>query len=104
MNDEIVLLAKTKSNTIEVLIFRALTDFILVNKVLRQYDDMKDEIKNLKTSTVETIRQNNIILLFEIQKKYIKSKPESCKAKQGKPMLLSKWALCDSKKWSFVKQ
>ena len=56
MNDEIVLLAKTKSNTIEVLIFRALTDFILVNKVLRQYDDMKDEIKNLNTSTVETIR------------------------------------------------
>ena len=84
MNDKIVLLAKTKSNTIEVLISRALNDFVLVNNVLRQYDDMKDEIKNVKTSTVEAIRQSNIILLFEIQKKYIKSKPESCKGKTRK--------------------
>ena len=56
MNDKIVLLAKTKSNTIEVLISRALNDFVLVNNVLRQYDDMKDEIKTVKTSTVEAIR------------------------------------------------
>ena len=26
------------------------------------------------------------------------------KAKQGKPMLLSKWALCHGKEWSSVKQ
>ena len=27
-------------------------EFVLVNNVLREYDDMKDEIKNLKTSSI----------------------------------------------------
>ena len=27
-------------------------EFVLVNSVLREYDDMKDEIKNLKTSSI----------------------------------------------------
>ena len=59
-HDRIVILAKTKLNTIEVLISNALIDscishneFIPVNNVLREYDDMKEEIQNLKTSTVK---------------------------------------------------
>ena len=55
-DDKIVLSAKTKLNSIEVLICKALIDlnishdeFILVNNVLKEYDDMKKEIKNLKT-------------------------------------------------------
>ena len=55
-DDKIVLSAKTKLNSIEVLISKALIDlnishdeFILVNNVLNEYDDMKKEIKNLKT-------------------------------------------------------
>ena len=55
-DDKIVLSAKTKLNSIEVLICKALIDlnishdeFILVNNVLKEYDDMKEEIKNLKT-------------------------------------------------------
>ena len=51
-----MLSAKTKLNSIEVLISKALIDlnishdqFILVNNVLKEYDDMKKEIKNLKT-------------------------------------------------------
>ena len=54
--DKIVLLAKTKLNTIEVLISKAIIDsftshdeFLLLNKVLREYDDMKKK-KNLKNS------------------------------------------------------
>ena len=50
---------KTKLNTIEVLISRALIDsyishneFVSVNNYLRKYDDMNEGIKNLKTSTV----------------------------------------------------
>ena len=46
--DKIVLLAKTKLNTIEVLISKAIIDsftshdeFLLLNNVLREYDDMK---------------------------------------------------------------
>ena len=47
------MLIKTKLNSIEVLIFKALIDsyinhdkFISVNNVLRGYNEMKEEIKN----------------------------------------------------------
>ena len=60
--DELVLLAKSKLTNIEVLISKALTDsnisydeFVLVNDVLKEYDDMKEEIKKLKTSSVNQI-------------------------------------------------
>ena len=46
-------------NSIEVLISKSLIDscishdeFALVNNVLKEYDDMKEEIKNLKASAV----------------------------------------------------
>ena len=55
-HDKIVLLAKTKLNSIEVLISKALIDsnsnhdeFILINNVSKEYDDMKEEIKNLNS-------------------------------------------------------
>ena len=51
-HDKIVLLAKTKLNTIEVLISKVLInssisyeEFFSVNKVLREYDDIKEEMK-----------------------------------------------------------
>ena len=53
--DKIVLLAKSKLNNMEVLISKVLIDsnishyeFVLINNVLREYDNMKEEIKNLK--------------------------------------------------------
>ena len=53
---KIVLLAKSKLNSIEVLISKALIDsvvshhkFVLINNILKEYDEMKEEIKNLKT-------------------------------------------------------
>ena len=53
---KIVLLAKSKLNIIKVLIFKALinsnrshNEFVLINKVLKEYDEMKKEIKDLKT-------------------------------------------------------
>ena len=55
-HDKIVLLAKSKLNSIEVLVTNVLIDsnifhgeFILINNVLKEYDDMKEEIKNIKT-------------------------------------------------------
>ena len=54
-HDKIVLLAKSKLNSIEVLIFKALIDsvishdeFFLINNMLKEYNEMKDKIKNLK--------------------------------------------------------
>ena len=55
-NDQIVLLTKSKLNKIEVLICEALTnsniihdEFATINSAFKEYDDIKEEIKNLKT-------------------------------------------------------
>ena len=55
-HDEIVLLAKSKLNTIEVLISQASIDsnishdkVVSINNVLKAYDDREEEVKNLKT-------------------------------------------------------
>ena len=59
---KMLLLGRAKLNSTEVLISRVLTnsyishdEFISVNNVLREYDDIKKEIKNLKTSTTKTL-------------------------------------------------
>ena len=61
-HDKIVLLRKDKLNTIEVLISKALIDsyishdeFVSVNNVLKEYNKMKEEIKNPETSVECTI-------------------------------------------------
>ena len=58
-HDKIRVLAKTRTNGIEVLISRALIDsfiscnvFASVNNVLKEHDDMKELIKKFKTLTV----------------------------------------------------
>ena len=55
-HDKMVLLAKTKLNSIKVLISKALIDsnishddYVVINNVLKEFDKMKKEIKNLKT-------------------------------------------------------
>ena len=54
-HDKIVLLAKSKLNNIEFLIFKTFIDsvishdeFVLINNVLKEYDEMKEEIKKFK--------------------------------------------------------
>ena len=58
-HDKIVLLGEFKLNSKEVLISKALTDsyithneFVLLNNMLEEHDDIKGEIKNLKSKTV----------------------------------------------------
>ena len=55
-HDQTVFLAKSKSNKIEVLISKALFDsnishdeFFFINNVLKEYDEINEKIKNLKT-------------------------------------------------------
>ena len=50
-HDKIVLLAKSKLNSIEVLIFKALIDSVIIHDefILKEYNEMKEKIKNLKT-------------------------------------------------------
>ena len=58
-HDKIVMLAKSTLNSIETLLSKALVDsnishdeFVLINNMLKEYDNMKEEIKNLKTQIV----------------------------------------------------
>ena len=55
-HDKIVFLAKSKLNSIEFLISKALIDsvishdgFILINNLLKEHNKIKEEFKNLKT-------------------------------------------------------
>ena len=55
-HDKMLLLVKSKLNRIEALNSKALSDsnishdeFILMNNVRKEYDEMKEEISNLKT-------------------------------------------------------
>ena len=57
-HDKLVLLEKSKLNSIEVLISKALInsvishdEFVLINNVLKEYDEMKEEIKNVLNKT-----------------------------------------------------
>ena len=52
-HDKKVLLAKSKSNSIEILIFKSLIEFIishdefvLINNALKEYDDKKEDVKS----------------------------------------------------------
>ena len=61
-HDKIVLLAETKLNTIDILISKVLIDlyinydeFFSVNNVLREYNEMKEEIKNPENAREYTI-------------------------------------------------
>ena len=58
-HDKIILLAKSKLNSIEVLISEALINsvisqdkFVFINNVLKENDEMKEEVKNLRLNRV----------------------------------------------------
>ena len=83
-------------------------EFILIYNVLKEYDDMKEEIKNLRTETVHEIfhRIYKTMLLncLKCRKKTKSKKPQVLKTKNGNITLLSKCELCDSKKSKFIKE
>ena len=65
-----ILLARSKLNSIEVLFSKALIGsdispdkFVLINNVVKEYDNMKEGIENL------VYLENNFIILFEVHKK-----------------------------------
>ena len=100
------MLANGNLNTIEVLICKALIEsyivhdeFVSVNYVLREYDDVKETIKSPKTSVVyqkiQTIFKKTISYCLKCWKN-IESKILSIPKKtKGKLMLLSKREVSD---------
>ena len=111
-----MLLAKSMLNIIEVLLSGALIDSYIThndilsgNNVIREYGDMKEVIKNLKTSTVH---QRPLRIYKTMLSYYLKSTKKTTEIKnshialrnQGKLVLLSKYLLWDSKKSRFIKE
>ena len=93
--NKIVLLGKSKLNSIEVLISNVLTDsvishneFVLINNVLKEYNEMKEAIKNLKTQKKKKTESNN---------------QNVARTKNGRIMLLSNSVVCDSKNRNLLK-
>ena len=76
--------------------------------MLKEYDDMKEEIKNLKTSTVHKRFKSDYKTVLshclKCRKNSESKDPRVANTNKAKPMLLSKSAVCDSKKSRFIKQ
>ena len=104
-----MLLVKGQLNTIEVRISEALIDsyishdkFVSVNNMLREYNEMKEEIKNLKTSVKYITKTMEIYCVS--WKKYTANETSSVrKTNQNRLMLLSNCAICGKKKSTFIK-
>ena len=105
-----MLLGKDKLKAIKFLISKALIDsyishdeFISVNNVLRENNEMKEEKNNGETSVEYTIWKTMETYCFSY-KKYTASEISSIrKIKQNRLMLLSNCALCGKKKSTFIK-
>ena len=85
--------------------FVSYNEFVLANNMLKDYSDMKKEIKSLdfcNSSKILIYLWNNVTL-FEVLKKCRKSKPKSPNDKKTRIMLLSKCSVCDSKNSRFIK-
>ena len=110
------MLAKSKLNSIDVLISEALIDsvishdeFFLINHRQKEYDKITEEIKKLKTSSLGLsyakahqrflLTYETILSYYLMRRKNMESKnPKVARTKNGRIMLLSKCAVCDSKK------
>ena len=69
------MLAKSKLNSIEVLISKAFIDsvishdeFVLINNVQKEYNEMKEEIKDLinLSKVLVHLSNNVVVLLFDV--------------------------------------
>ena len=107
----ILSLAKSKLNSVEVLIVKALTDpnfnhgeFVWINDMPNEFDEMKEEIKNyIINKSLNYICKSNVICL-KCRKNTESKNPKVVKTKNGRRMLLSKCAVCNSKKYKFIKE
>ena len=108
-HDKIVFIGKAKLNTIAALIYKALIDsdinhgkFVSIN-ALREYYEMKEEIKNSETS-VEYFCGTSMETYCVSCKKYTANENSRVqKTIQNRLMFLSNCAVCGKKKLTFIK-
>ena len=79
-----------------------------MNNMLKEYDDMKEEIENLSNQTVyrrfQSIYKTILSYCFKCKKNIEIQNPKFVETKNGTIMLLSQCTVCDSKKSRFMKE
>ena len=103
-HDKIVLLAKSKLNSIEVLICKALInsnishdEFVLINNLLKEFCGIKEEIKNSNDKWKFKLYIKTMLSYCLKCRTNTESKnPKVVKTNNRKIMLLSKYPVCDS--------
>ena len=107
---KIVLLAKTKLNSIEVLISKVLIDSNITHVefasiIFQEYNDIKKEIKNLKTEIVnQRFHKTMLCYCLKCKKNTESKKPKVENLKNRRIMLSSNCAVGGRKKLRFIKK
>ena len=109
-HDKILPLAKSKLNSVEVLISEVLIDsnishdeFVLINNVQKKFDDMKEEIKTSNEKQKFKLYKTKLSYFLKCRKNTESKNPNVLRTKYGRIMLLSKCSVCNSKKSKFLK-
>ena len=102
------MLAKSKLNSIEVLISKTLIDsnigvdeFVLINNVL--FDDIKEETKDHNDLKKCKLHKYHLIV-WSVEKNTLSKNPKVVKTQNGKIILLVKCAVCNIKKSTLLKE
>ena len=101
------MLAKSKLNSVKVLISKALIDlnishdeFVLINNVLKLFYDMEEKIKYTENSKSKTM----LSYCVRCRKNTESKNPKVVRTKNGRVMLLSKCSVSNCKKLRFSKE
>ena len=72
--------------------------------MLKESDDIKKEVKNPNDKSLNYIYKTMPSFCLKCRKNTESKNPKVVKTKNGRIMLLSKCALCNSKKMKFIKE
>ena len=108
-HNKIVLLAKSKLNTTEVLIYRALIDsnighnsFLKKNNLIKQYERRNSKFKDI--NSLSKIYKTGLLYCLKCRKNRESKIPKVARTKNEKIILLLKCSMCDSKESKFIKK
>ena len=83
-------------------------NFVLVNTMLKENDDMKEKIRNLNDLNLNKMSQYSykarLSYCLKCRMKKVSKNQRVDKTRKGKPMLLWKCAVSDNKKLRFIKE
>ena len=109
--DKIILLTKSRLNSIEVLISKALIDsnishdeFVLINNVLKEHYDIKEIKIPITNKKSNYIYKRVLPYCLKCRKNKQSKNPEVVKTKNGRIMLLSTYSVGNSKKSKSLKE